>query len=349
MTSSDLVLEMLDLPITGAAVGAALELGLFWVLADGPCTSESLARRLGILSSRCEPLAALLASEGLIVETREGWALTEAARSTILGGYSMATWQFLAQEARERCRAVLDLPAALRAGPADPGTLPDYVEEMMRDPERARRFTRMLYEIHQPLARRLAVALELTGVGRLLDLGGGSGVVSLALVRRWPELAATVVDVASVCDAGREIAAEEGLADRVSYLPANFMAAELPAGFQAVLECDVAIYSVELFARVRRALADHGRFLVVDAFAEDGGGAGVAGARREHGRDRSELAWSLVRRLRDPSWRAPTVEGTVAMLREAGFKTITTTSLPSTPGVGGLSEATTVIDARPGG
>ena len=56
-----------------------------------------------------------------------------------------------------------------------------YLAEMEKDPEVARRFTRMLYEIHQPLAKELAGYLDLSGVDRLLDLGGGSGIISLAL------------------------------------------------------------------------------------------------------------------------------------------------------------------------
>jgi 16S rRNA G1207 methylase RsmC len=68
---------------------------------------------------------------------------------------------------------------------------------MAQSPERARRFTRMLGEIHRPLAAELAETLDMTGVRRLMDLGGGSGVVSLALLNRHPELTAVVVDIAN--------------------------------------------------------------------------------------------------------------------------------------------------------
>jgi SAM-dependent methyltransferase len=346
MTSSDQVLDLLDLPIRGAAVGAALELGLFWVLADGPRATESLGGSLGIPTARCGSFLALLEAEGLVDETDQGWTLTPMARSTIVGGYSMATWQFLAEEARERCEAVLDLPAALRAGATERPEVAGYVVEMLRDPGRARRFTRMLLEIHQPLARHLAAVLDLAGVRSLMDLGGGSGVVSLTLARRWPHLSATIVDVATVCDAGREIATEESLADRVSYLPADFLADPLPRGFDAILECDVAIYSASLFRKVREALAPQGRFFVVDAFAADRTDPEPRPALPADARQHSEVAWSLVRRLKDPEWEAPTVASTSTLLREAGFDTIMVTRLPALPGVGGVSETPTVLEAR---
>jgi hypothetical protein len=346
MTSSDQVLDLLDLPIRGSAVGAALELGLFWVLAESPCTTESLGATLGIPNARCESFLTLLESEGLLEATERRWVLTPLARSAILGGYSMETWQFLAWEARERCATVLDLPAALRADRAEGPEVAGYVEEMLRDPERARRFTRMLLEVHQPLARKLAAVLDLAGVRRLMDLGGGSGVVSLALTRRWPGLHATVVDIATVCDAGRDVAEEESLSDRVSYLPANFLADPLPGGFDAILECDVAIYSVGLFRKLREALAPHGRFFVVDAFEADRTDLepreGPLHAARQH----AEVAWSLVRLLKDPAWKAATVTGTLELLTEAGFGTIEVTRLPAMPGVGGVSETPIILEAR---
>jgi SAM-dependent methyltransferase len=346
MTSSDQVLDLLDLPIRGSAVGAALELGLFWALADGPRKTESLGAALAIPSARCGSFLALLESEGLLDATEQGWALTSVTRSAIVGGYSMETWQFLAQEARERCATVLDLPAALRAERAERPELAGYVEAMLRDLERARRFTRMLFEVHQPLARQLAAVLDLAGVRSLMDLGGGSGVVSLALARRWPELHATVVDVATVCAAGREVAAEESLTDRVSYRPANFLADPLPGGFDAIIECDVAIYSVGLFRKVREALAPDGRFFVVDAFAVDPNEPEPGQGFRCDARRRAEVAWSLVRLLRDPAWEAPTVGGISGLLMAAGFATIEVTRLPAMPGVGGVSEMPTVLEAR---
>ena len=65
-------------------------------------------------------------------------------------------------------------------------TPPDYFTLLVEQPERSAQFTRMLYEIHVPLADELAASLPMDGVARLLDVGGGSGVMSLALLRRHP-------------------------------------------------------------------------------------------------------------------------------------------------------------------
>jgi hypothetical protein len=235
------ILDMLSANMAAAAVGAALEQQLFWRLSDQPSTAEAVARELNIPRGRCRYWLELLAGLKLLERRGETYALSPTARSAIVDAYSPETWGLLAQEARERYPIGADLSLHL----GHRGSLwdlqgrrpPDYVAQMVEDPERASRFTRMLYEIHAPLAEELADSLDLTGVGRLLDLGGGSGVVSLALLRRYPELTAVVVDIPTVCAAAREIAARAPVAGRITYHAADFLHDELPRGFDMVLEC----------------------------------------------------------------------------------------------------------------
>jgi hypothetical protein len=71
-----------------------------------------------------------------------------------------------------------------------------------------------------------------------------------ALLRRYPHLTAVVVDIANVCAAGREIATENSMEDRITYYAADFLRDELPSGFGMVLECDAGPYSEALFRRI---------------------------------------------------------------------------------------------------
>lgn len=62
------------------------------------------------------------------------------------------------------------------------------------------------------------------------DLGGGSGVVAMALLRKHPILTAVIVDIANVCEAGHEIVAENAMADRISFHAADILHGALPSG-----------------------------------------------------------------------------------------------------------------------
>jgi SAM-dependent methyltransferase len=334
VASPDQVLSLLDQPLEGAALGAALELGLFWLLGTDGLETGQIGETLGIAKKRCGAWLAFLEEAGFLESEGSLWRPTRVARDSILSSYSAATWSLLAEEARERLEAAWDLPRALRAAPPVERA-PGYVDRMARDPDRARRFTRMLLEIHQGLAEEVAVALDLAGVRRLMDLGGGSGVVAMALVRRWPDLSVTVVDIANVCAAGREIVAEAGLEGRIGFHAADFTRDPLPGGFEVILECDVAVYSEALFRRVHDALVAGGRFLVVDEFEpEEGIG------------DRARLSWTLVRTLTDPSWTPRTAARTRDLLARAGLLDITESGLSEQPGVGGRSAGTTVLGSR---
>jgi len=266
------VSKLLGMYIASVALGAALELGLFWRLAEEPMAAEDVTKAFGIPFNRCQCWLELLTGLGLLKRLGETYATSSTAHTAILKAYSKETWTLLAQERRERYPAGNDLslhiPHSDSVWAAQGLEPPDYVAQMMKSPERARSFTRMLYEIHRPLAEKLAQNLDTTGVRRLMDLGGGSGVVSLSLLKRHSNLTAVVVDIANVCDAGREIAAQTTMAERIGYHAANFLQDELPTGFDVVLECDVGIYTEELFRKVWSCLNPGGRVVIVDWLAQ---------------------------------------------------------------------------------
>jgi len=267
------ILELLDAFTTSAALGTALETGLFWLLAERPLDAPGVAQALNIPPSRCHCWLQVLASVGLLEWETKGYSPSTTARQAILDAYSQETWAFLARAARERFPAVGNLAAHIHEPEsvwnAHGLTPPDYFEQLRSDPDRARAFTRMLCEIHAPLAEELAEFIDLTDVHRILDLGGGSGVMAMALLRRHPILEAVVADIPNVCAAGREIASENDMADRIQYLALDFVQEPIPAGFDLVLECDAGRYDESLFREIHGCLNPGGRLIVVDQFAVD--------------------------------------------------------------------------------
>jgi len=47
------ILELMNGSVYAAVLGAAMELGIFWLLADKPLTAPELAQRLNIPLNRC--------------------------------------------------------------------------------------------------------------------------------------------------------------------------------------------------------------------------------------------------------------------------------------------------------
>jgi predicted O-methyltransferase YrrM len=308
------VQEVLQGFIPAAALGAALELGLFWSLSEHPQAAAAVAQNLSVPSRRCRYWLEILRGLGLLQVENGIYSPTLAAHTAILDAHSQESWAQLAEEWRERFPAVRELSLHIR----EPGstwraqglTPPDYLYQIRKDPVRARRLTRLVYELHLPLAEELAQTLPLRGVKTLLDVGGGSGVVSLALLQRAPELKAVVIDIENVCAAGREIAAENGLAERISYRAADFLQEQLPAGFDLVIECDVGEYESGFLRKLGAVLNPGGRLVVVDQFAPAEGVAPTASP---------YLHWAFLGSLADPDAGFTTADHVRRQLAAAGL------------------------------
>ena len=320
LTTREDVSDCLLAYVDSAALGAAIELGLFWRLAEQPLDAPGVAQALNIPIHRCRYWLQLLDSMGLIEPVPAGYAPSALTRTAILGTHSQASWAYLAQEEREHFSAACDLARHIQEpGPvktAQGQTTLSYVEKLANDPDRAWRFTRLLYELHQPLAQQLAELLDMTGVRRLMDVGGGSGVVSLALLRRHPGLCATVVDMEHVCSAGREIAQEASLADRITYHSADFVHDELPGGYDMVLKCDVFVHSEALYRKLWAALNQGGRLVIVDHFAA-----------AEDVVSPALLYWTFLDSLADPDVDVMTVAQLQTQLTRAGFQLLPESSV----------------------
>jgi cyclopropane fatty-acyl-phospholipid synthase-like methyltransferase len=318
------IFEILDGSFTSAAFGAAIELGLFWLLAENPLPTSDIARSLNIPLNRCAILLQMLCRMGLLEETACGYAPSALARRTILEAYSRETWAFLAREARFRLPAILDLPLNISkpvsTWEAQSLRAPYYFKEIVEAPDYAARFTRMLYELHISMAEQLAELLDLTEVKRLLDLGGGSGVVTFALLRRQPELVALLLDVENVCKTGREIAAENGLEQRITYLAADFVKDELPTGYDMVMLCDTAASSEALFRKIHAALNPNGRFVLVEQFAPN----------QDHVVP-SHQVWTFLSSLEfsKSAINYTTGQAVKAQLQQSGFRKVSITPLHS--------------------
>jgi SAM-dependent methyltransferase len=318
---TDEVLDLLDSFQASSALCAAMEFGLFWHLGQGIKSGEEIARSLNIPLNRCRYWLQYLCKLGLLEHSPEGFSVTEEARSSILDSYSRKTWVLLAKESMEQFPVFQFLTSHFQY----PGSLwevggldaPKYVERMNEEPGRARAFTRMLFELHQELAETIANLLDMRDINQFMDLGGGSGVLSMALLRRNAHLSAMVVDIPNVCIAGRELAVEHSLEDRLSFHPADFIHDELPKGFDMVIECDVGVYSEQLFKKVRSSLNPGGRFVIIDQFAPAKGMAPY-----------SRVLWGLQRSLEDPDFSYPTAREIVSELEESGYHSVTSLKLP---------------------
>jgi SAM-dependent methyltransferase len=313
LTTKEDVNALLHASAASAALGAAITTGLLWTLAERPLRSEEVVQALKIPGKRGHYWLQYLESLGILDLTPQGYTPSSLIRSAILDTYNQESWAHLVIDEHEKDACVQGLPQFI----GEPGSLwtvqglgepKNYVDRMRASPERAREFTRMLLEVHQNLAEMVAELLDLAGVARMLDLGGNSGVISMALLRKYPALTSTVVDIENVCNAGREIVQEKGFADRITFFPAEFTVDEFPTGFDLVLQCDVGLYGQDLLQKLHRSLRPGGRLVYVDLFSP-----------AENLAPRNRVEWTFLDSLHDPDFGFPTVAEVKSQLSQTGF------------------------------
>jgi SAM-dependent methyltransferase len=249
------------------AAGTAVELGLVEELAAGPADSETLASRLGLDPRGVETLLGALQSLGGVERDEAAWRLTGGARARLVDrdtpdfeGDSLRHWM------RTIRRWATELEAVVRSGGPAPGR---------ESPADGSRQGRELENFIAAMANRSpdrtaavadAVRQAVPGARMLLDVGGGPGVLSRALVERGFEV--TLFDRPEVIEF---VAERYGLAGAGGIrLTAGDFLQDIPGGgYDVVFLSNVThIFGPgrnrELLARAGGALAPGGTLAIVD-------------------------------------------------------------------------------------
>ena len=317
------------------ALFAALEIGVFTVLAGGPLAPADLAERTGLAVGRLRTLLHALAGLGLVMRNGNTFGNAPAAdRYLVRGRADDFGDYFRLQLGRQIYPALLHLDAGI----AGTGRAFDTMSALLSAPDDARTFTiaqhvgslaaaRVLAD--RVLPDRLPTGSAGTGAIRLLDVGGGSGAFSIALCRRFPTLRATVLDFPTVVEVARDYRDEAAMQDRIGLVGGGAVGTPWPAGQHVVLMSYLlsALGDRESDSEVEAVLAkahdclEPGGLLVVHDFMLDDAGSGPAAA----------ALWFLQYLAYQPDATSFSAADLAGRLRRAGFSPQPATAL--IPGV----------------
>ena len=148
------------------------------------------------------------------------------------------------------------------------------IESAMEREASARSLTLALAGRAKNVAPVLAERYPLEGARTILDVGGGTGIYSIAWLLRHPELRAVVWDRPEVLKVAREMAEEHGVSDRLELVPGDMFRDPVPPGSDVILlsnilhDWDIAECRT-LIGRCVHSLPIGGRLLIHDVFLND--------------------------------------------------------------------------------
>ena len=261
---------------------AVSHLGVFGYLAAGPLTFEELRRALNLAERPATVLVTALRAFGLVRDDEAGRITpTELARDYLTPGapFDVSAYLGLASnspgvlEMVERLRT--NRPAHSAEGETGAAFIfKEGVESAMEAADSARSFTLALAGRAKNVAPRLAEVYPLADARVLLDIAGGTGIYSIAWLRRHPDLRAIVWDRPEVLKVARELAEEYGVADRLETRAGDMFHDPVPEGADIVLFSNVlhdwdVTDCYTLIARAASAIRPGARLLVHDVFLND--------------------------------------------------------------------------------
>jgi len=147
-------------------------------------------------------------------------------------------------------------------------------EDLSADAARTEAFDAMMGADVAAHAPAVVAALDWGTLGHVVDVGGGNGTLVVALLRAFPALHGTVLDLPGAARAAGVVLEEAGLSGRAGAVAGSFFD-PLPPGADGYLLCEVLhnwddAAATAILRRCAEAARPDGRVLVVERVPSDG-------------------------------------------------------------------------------
>ncbi len=248
---------------------AAVNIGVFDVLHDVSLTASDLAHRTGTDERGVTVLLETLIALGYVTKKGQHYAntamaskwLVRSSPSTIAAGYEF--WGTILRELWP------NLADSIRTG-QPPTHLYTWIETQ---PATSRAFQQWMVAIAHLNADEIIGKLKLPPTARrMLDIGGGHAMYSIALCQQYPHVTATVIDSPEALTVARETVAAAKLSDRITLQASDVLHDDFGTNYDVALLFNIvhglqASQNGALIQKVADALAEGGRIAIVEQLA----------------------------------------------------------------------------------
>src|SRR5215813_3965726 len=223
--------------IIATSLALAAELGIADLLADGPRSSEELAQATSTHPRSLHRLLRLLCSVGVFNEIQtDSFAqtpLSECLRAGVPG--SMRSWlRMISLKVRYHTHA--EALYSIKTG--EPAfkrvTGMEFFDYLAAHPDEGEIFNQAMNDMGKVVAAAVAQSYDFSGVGKIIDVGGGHGTLIAAVLQKYPQMTGILFDSSHVAERARESIASAGLADRCEVVGGDFFKS-VPSGCDAYL------------------------------------------------------------------------------------------------------------------
>ena len=320
MPSSAAALKLLDLiqshRVT-AVIYVAARLGLAELLCNGPKSLDELAEATGADRAALGRLLTALSTVGICARAgSDRYALTEIGAALngdaeqSFKGWAILEGEMLSKSWNGMLESIMTgKTAAQLQGVANSFDL------MARNPAIVGIFNAAMADLTRLVTPEILGAYDFGRIGRLMDVGGGSGELIGAVASKYPDIRCIVFDLPRCAETANHHLQRAAVSDRASFVAGDFFEA-IPMLADAIILKSVIHdwndeWSAVILQNCRRALPGNGTLLLVERMMPDS--PGTSDQDRAH-------AMSDLNMLRGPGGLERTEQQYRQLLKESGFE-----------------------------
>lgn len=235
------------------AMLAGMQLDLFTPLKDGPLNPEQLASELGVNADKLAPLLYALVISGLLAEEDGTFSNTpESDEFLVKGktGYMGDVHKIWYRNLLASLQTAETIRTGIPQAKYDWANMTEGELKVLYDGMSASDFH---------FATWLSSNFDFSQCQRLLDAGGGSGTLSIAMTQIHPQLTATVVDLPTVTPITEQFVRDADALEKVKVVPADLTYDPIPGMYDAAfLSAVIQTLSAE---QARKVIANVGKVI----------------------------------------------------------------------------------------
>ncbi|HET8674525.1 MAG TPA: methyltransferase [Blastocatellia bacterium] len=259
------------------AIYIIAKLGIADHLAGGPKTAEEIAAATGTHSGAIYRIFRALSSVGVLTEEADQrfglTPLSETLRTDAPGSLrAFATVEL----GEEHYPAWGELLYSVKTGEIafDRHFGMPIWEFFAKNPENARTFDDAMTNVSLAIKDAILASYDATTIRKLADIAGGHGSLLAAILKSNPEMKGVLFDLPGVTEGARKRIEAEGLSDRCEVIAGSFFES-VPEGADAyIMKWIIHDWdderSIAIFKNIRRAIAEGGKLLLVEAVVPPG-------------------------------------------------------------------------------
>ena len=232
------VSQLLLTPWMMGVMTTAVKLRVFSILSHGEMTAKEIADEAGSITERLEPLLEACACMSLLNKNNDKYENTYFSAIYFVEGrkhyvgdflelmhYESLQWFRLAKIIKGETNEKINIPYF------------EYNHKTF--------ITAMNCLGHLGEAEAMCDFADLSGCRKMVDAGGGSGLYSIALCRRYPKLQSTIFDLKETIEVTQEFISKNAVKDRITLQKGDFLKDDFGTELDAVLMSDMVYGELE--------------------------------------------------------------------------------------------------------